>query len=299
VTPLVEAVEAFEAARPRLMSLAFRIVGSHHDAEDAVQTAWARTQAAGTAQVENPDAWFATVTARACLDILRARRRRAELPLLADDVPGGRMSADETFLRREDLSRALLVLLAELSPRQRVAYVLHDLFAVPFDEIATVLDTSTPSAKKLASRARIRLHEAGVGAAADAGTAASGGNEPASARSVDRAEHLEIVEAFLAAARGGDMARMVHLMAPDAVRTADARLLPPGVRTTVRGATEVAEETRAFVDRIAVAVPMLVGGHPAAVIAPGGHPWAIVRFRIEAGLVTGIDISPYAPPASH
>ncbi|MFI1096078.1 sigma-70 family RNA polymerase sigma factor [Streptomyces sp. NPDC020917] len=295
----MEAVEAFESARPRLMSLAFRIVGSHHDAEDAVQTAWARTQAAGTAQVENPDAWFATVTARACLDILRGRRRRAELPLLADDVPSGRMSADEAFLRREDLSRALLVLLAELSPRQRVAYVLHDLFAVPFDEIATVLDTSTPSAKKLASRARIRLHEAGVAAEADAeagsDAAVTSGNGPAPAGGVDRAEHLRIVDAFLAAARGGDIARLVRLMAPDAVRTADAGLLPPGVPATVHGATEVAEETRAFIDRIAVAAPMLVEGRPAAVVAPGGHPWGIVRFRIEAGLVTGIDISPYAP----
>lgn len=264
------------------MSLAFRIVGSHHDAEDAVQTTWVRAQTAGTATVVNPDAWFTTVTARACLDILRGRERRRELPLLSDDIAGDRMSADEAFLRREDLSRAILVLLNELSPRQRVAYVLHDLFAVPFGEIATVLDTNTTSAKKLASRARARLHDAEA-----TGTAA------------DIADHIEIIEAFLAAARGGDIARLISLMAPDAVRTADIRLLPAGARTTVHGAAAIAEETRAFIERIAVAVPVLVRGHPAAVIAPGGHPYALIRFRIEAGLVTRIEISPYAPgPAS-
>lgn len=273
----MELVEHFEAARPRLVSLAHRIVGSHHDAEDAVQTAWTRVQAMDASAVTSLDAWFTTVTARLCLDLLRARKRRGEVPLLSDAVPSDRLGADEAFLRREDVSRALLVVLAELSPKQRVAYVLHDLFSVPFDQVASTLDMNQDAAKKLASRARAKLRDA---------QPVEHGNT---------AEAIEIVEAFLAAARNGDVTRLVTLMAPDAVRTADVRLLPAGARTEVRGATAIAEETRTFVDRIAAAAPALVAGLPGAVIAPGGHPYALIGFRIQAGLVTGIDITSYAP----
>ncbi|MEV4198228.1 sigma-70 family RNA polymerase sigma factor [Micromonospora globbae] len=273
----MDLVEHFEASRPRLLSLAHRIVGSHHDAEDAVQTAWLRAQSADPAQVTNPDGWFTAVTARLCLDLLRARRRRGEVPLTADDVPGEQIAVDEAFLRREEVSRALLVVLGELSPRQRVAYVLHDLFAVPFDQVAAVLDTTAASAKKLASRARLRLEGAGP---ADPGRLG---------------KETDVVDAFLAAARGGDIARLVTLMAPDVVRTADRRLLPAGARAVVRGARAVAEETRAFVDRIASAVPVVVEGRPGALIAPGGHPYALIRIRVRDGLVTGIGVAPYEP----
>ncbi|TDC72290.1 sigma-70 family RNA polymerase sigma factor [Streptomyces hainanensis] len=277
----MELVEHFEAARPRLMSLAYRIVGSHHDAEDAVQTAWTRAQTADMAQVTNPDGWLTTVTARLCLDQLRARQRRAELPLFSEDLDPVELAADEAFLRRENVSRALLVLLAELSPRQRVAYVLHDLFALPFDQVAPVLDTTPISAKKLASRARLRLRGARP---ADPGH---------HAEHAERTEHAEIVSAFLAAARGGDIARLVTLLAPDAVRTAHPRLLPADARAVVHGATAIAEETSAFADRIATAVPILVAGHPGAVIAPGGRPYAVIRFRVNGGRVRRIDITPY------
>ncbi|MDA0566287.1 sigma-70 family RNA polymerase sigma factor [Streptomonospora sp. S1-112] len=281
----MESVELFEAARPRLVSLAHRIVGSRHDAEDAVQTAWLRLSAADpaeTAEVANLEGWLTTVTARVCLDLLRTRRRRGELPLLPDDLPAHRIGADEAFLRREDVSRALLVLLGELSPRQRVAYVLHDLFAVPFEDVAAVLGTSTDAAKKLASRARIRLRDARPGhqGGGDAGHPGQPG-------------HAEVVEAFLAAARGGDIARLTALLAPGAVRRADPRLLPAGAPAEVRGAAAIAEETATFLDRIAVAASVLVGGRPGAVIAPGGHPYALVRFRVAAGRVAEIDIAPY------
>ncbi|MFI5716733.1 sigma-70 family RNA polymerase sigma factor [Nocardia sp. NPDC051750] len=278
----MELVEKFEAARPRLLSLAHRIVGSYHDAEDAVQTAWTRVQAADLSEVVNPDGWFTTVTARLCLDLLRARERRGELPLLLDDVPGEQSSVDEEFLRREEVSRALLVLLGELSPGQRVAYVLHDLFAVPFDRIATVLDTNPAAAKKLASRARSRLR----------------GVRPAEAgHQAEITGHLEIVAAFLAAARGGDIARLVTLLAPDAVRTADLSLLPAGAPGDVRGAGAIAEETKFFADRIRAAVPVLVDGGPGAVIAPGGHPFALIRFRFGDRFITGIEIVRYTPGA--
>lgn len=270
-------VEQFEAARPRLLSLAHRILGSHHDAQDAVQTAWIRAQTTDMTTVANPDGWFSTVTARLCLDLLRTRRRRHELPLPPLDIPSEELGADEAFLNRENVSRALLVLLNELSPRQRVAYVLHDLFAVPFDQIATVLDASPTVAKKLASRARTKLRS----------------DQPAEPG--HDAAQLEVVEAFLAAARGGDLNRLVELMAPDVVRTADPRLLPPGARTHVHGATAVAQETKTFVDRIAAAVPVLVDGRLGAVIAPGGHAYALIDFQIDAGVITKIAITTYTP----
>src|SRR5690606_29112632 len=147
VNPTEELVARFEAARPRLTSLAHRIVGSHHDAEDAVQTAWLRIQTAQPADLDNPDGWFTTTTARLCLDQLRRRERRGEVLRATDDLPGEQSAADEEFLRREDVPRPLLVLPDRLSPRQPVAYVLHDLFAVPFDQVADVLGTSTDAAK--------------------------------------------------------------------------------------------------------------------------------------------------------
>ncbi|MBF6354978.1 sigma-70 family RNA polymerase sigma factor [Nocardia higoensis] len=272
----MEIVDQFEAARPKLTSLAHRIVGSHHDAEDVVQAAWLRIQSARQTDVDNPDGWFTTITARLCLDLLRSRERRDEVFRPAAELPGEQLAADEEFLRREDVSRALLVLLDRLSPRRRVAYVLHDLFAVPFDQVAAVLGTSTDAAKKLAGRARADLRPA----------------EPA--RAAVGADHLAIVEAFLAAARGGDIDRLVTLLAPDAVRTADVRLLPRGAATTVRGARAIAEETRYFLDRIAVTTPVFVDGVAGAVIAPGGHPYAVLRFRFREATITEVDITSYA-----
>jgi RNA polymerase sigma-70 factor (ECF subfamily) len=275
VTDDVDLLDEFEAARPRLLSLAHRIVGSVHDAEDAVQTAWLRTQTAQPGKLDNPDGWFTTVTARLCLDHLRARDRRGELPLLAEAVPGEQIAADEEFLRREDVSRALLVLLGQLTPTQRVAYVLHDLFAVPFDQVAAVLGASPAAAKKLASRARIRLRERNA--------------EP----EPSLVDHARIVDAFLAAARGGDIDRLVALMAPDVVRTVDVDVLPEGAAAAAHGNRTVAEETRHFADRVHASVPMVVDGSPGAVIAPGGHPLAVIRFDIHRGTIARVSIARY------
>ncbi|MFE5738747.1 sigma-70 family RNA polymerase sigma factor [Streptomyces celluloflavus] len=275
----MELIEDFQAARPRLLSLAHRILGSLHDAEDAVQTTWLRARTADWTAVDNPEGWFTTVTARLCLDQLRARDRRGELPLLAESIPDAELAADEEFLRREDVSRALLVLLGRLTPAQRVAYVLHDLFAVPFDQTATVLDTAPANAKKLASRARLRLGEPGA--------------EPR-----ETAGHARIVDAFLTAARGGDIDRLIALMAPGVVRTVDPRLVREGAATEVLGARQVAEETRYFADRIHASVPMLVNGGPGAVIAPGGHPLACLRFEIADGRITRFEITRFRPDDS-
>jgi len=273
----VDLIEKFESARPRLISVAHRIVGTHHDAEDAVQATWIRVQSTDLDEVDNLDGWLTSVTARLCLDQLRTRGRRGEIPLTADHIPGTQLAADEDFLRREQVSRAMLVVLDELSPKQRVAYVLHDLFSVPFEDIAAVLDMTAASAKKLASRARLRLSAA----------------TPATPESRDINSQLEIVEAFLSAARGGDIERLITLMAPDVVRTVDPTLVPSGAATLVHGARAVAEETRSFVDRIVVATALLVDGRVGAVIAPGGHPFAIIRMDTRAGQVTRIDIAPY------
>ncbi|MHA4813808.1 sigma-70 family RNA polymerase sigma factor [Streptomyces aculeolatus] len=279
----MDLTDEFEAARPRLLALAHRILGSFEDADDAVQTAWLRAHATDRSRIANPAAWFTTVTARLCLDQLRSRERRGEMPLLADAIPGGQLAADEEYLRREDVSRALLVLLSRLTAAQRVAYVLHDLFRVPFGEVAVVLDTTPTNAKKLASRARRRLE----------------GVDPASADEAAQAAqvsgHWRIVDAFLAAARRGRIDTLVALMAPDVVRVADPALLPEGGAVEVVGSRAVAEETRSFTDRIHAGIPMLVNGAPAAVVAPGGHGLAALTFDFEDGTITRIEIARLRP----
>ncbi|WNG86453.1 sigma-70 family RNA polymerase sigma factor [Mycobacterium sp. ITM-2016-00317] len=264
----------FEEQRPRLLSLAYRLLGSVHDAEDAVQTAWVRVATAPGAEISNVPAYLTRVVTNVCLDQLRERQRRDRLTQRAEPAATETWAADEEFLRREAVGRALMVLLSRLAPTQRAAYVLHDLFAVPFDEIAGILGVTPAAAKKHASRARARLRpdvaEADIpGAAAD----------------------REVVEAFLRAAAGGDVLGMVALMAPECVRIADPELLPPGTPSTVSGAWAVAEETRLFAERIRCRVPMRRNGHLVDLIAPGGHPLAAIDVDVRAGLVAHITIS--------
>jgi RNA polymerase sigma-70 factor (ECF subfamily) len=268
--------KGFEAERARLFSVAHRVLGSVHDAEDALQTAWLHVQAAPEREIDNMPGWLTTVVTRVCLDQLRDRHRREVLTRRTGSRPTVTDSAaDEEFLLREDVSRALMVLLERLTPPQRVAFVLHDLFTVPFDEIAAILDTSAASAKKHASRARARIRP----------------GPPPVAASADQ-QHQEVVAAFLRAAAGGDIARMIELMAPDCVRIVDSALVPPGTAPSVTGAVAVADETRHFVDRIRCAAPMHVNGRAVHVIAPGGHAWAIIDTETHAGVVTRIAIRP-------
>lgn len=264
-------VAQFEAARSQLTALAFRLLGSIDDAEDAVQSTWIKASTADTDGLRNPAAWLTRVLTRVCLDQLRMRQRRREEPLFADMIPAEALAADEHYLRRENVSRALMVVLEQLTPSQRVAYVLHDLFDIPFGEVAQTLGTSPGNAKKHASRARIRIEQ----------------TEPApTTTSVDPA----VVDAFLAAAAGGDIDRLLALMTDDCVRTADPALVPPGTPAIVTGATAVAEETSVFADRIRASTAMLVDGRRAHVIAPGGHLLAVIDIITRDGRVAGIDI---------
>lgn len=262
----------FVANRPQLIAVAFRLLGSIQDAEDAVQTAWLKAAAADPSEIRNVGAWLTTVTTRICLDQLRARSRRGEQPLDADMLPADVVLADENYLQREHISRALMVVLDCLSPPQRVAYVLHDLFDVPFHDVALMLHTSVDNAKKHASRARRRIEKA---------------QPPETADDVARS----VADAFLAAAAGADFDAMLALMTTDCVRVVDPALVRPGTREVVTGARAIAEETTLFADRIRASVPMVVDGKPIYVIAPGGRLFATLDIGIEGGRVNRIEIA--------
>ena len=261
---LVDLAQRFEADRGRLKSVAFQLLGSLSDAEDAVQAAWLKASRSEYAAVANLTAWLTTITAHEALDQLRARKRRAEQPLDAADERLVAPAADEDALTADSVSRALLVVLDRLPPAQRVAFVLHDVFAMPFETIAELLDRSPAAAKKLASRARGRLH-------------------PAPAVSPQRTtEHVEVVRAFLAASRGGDIDTLVRLLAPDVVRTVDPSLVPADVPIEMRGARAVAEETRRFTDRARAGAVVLIDGHPGVAVAPAGQLIALLRIGLTA-----------------
>jgi RNA polymerase sigma-70 factor (ECF subfamily) len=269
----------FEDDRHRLHSVALHLLGSAADAEDAVQSAWLKASRADLDQVDNVPGWLTTITARVAVDQLRTRSRRAEQSLSQaperDHTPAmAAPAADEEVLRSEAISRALLVVLNQLSPAQRVAFVLHDVFDLPFDQIGPLLDRSPDAAKKLASRARARLHAA-----------------PAE-RPALRAEHLRIVDAFLSASRGGDIPALLQLLAPDVVRRADPVLLPDGVAVEIRGAAEVATETRRFTERTRAGAVLLIDGAPGIAIAPGDRLVALLRVEIGAdGRIHALNIA--------
>ncbi len=252
------------------------MLGSLHDAEDAVQSTWIKTSAVADDGLRNPAAYLTTVLTRECLDQLRKRRHRREGPLPADMLPADVVSADERYLERENISRALMVVLNRLTPAQRVAYVLHDVFGVPFRDIADTLGSTPDAAKKHASRARKRIGGVGRGAV------------------IAGVDDL-VVDAFLAAAADGDTTRMVSLMSDDCSRVADRSLIPEQASATVVGATAVARETTLFVDRIRTSTPMFADGRPVRVIAPGGHELAVIDVTVHDGRVTQIEIDRVGP----
>jgi RNA polymerase sigma factor (sigma-70 family) len=266
--------ERFEAHRPHLRAVAYRMLGSASEADDAVQEAWLRLDRAGAGGVQNLGGWLTTVVARVCLDLLRARTSRREEPL-GEPPPEPTVSPREgtdpehEALLAEGVGLALLVVLDTLTPAERLAFVLHDMFAVPFDEIAQILDRSPAAAKMLASRARRRVQ----------GTATVPDADPTRQRAV--------VEAFLAASRGGDFQALVGLLDPDVVLRADAGAVAMGAAGEVRGAAAVADT---FAGRARFAQPALVDGAAGAVWAPGGQPRVVFAFKIRDGRIVAIDL---------
>ncbi len=269
--------ERFQAQRGRMQGVAYRMLGSLSEAEDAVQETWLRLQRADTSGVQNLAAWLTTVVSRVCLDLLRSRAARRE-DLAGDQVPGDiqdlRPGGDpeQEAVLADSVGRALLVVLDTLGPAERIAFVLHDMFAVPFDEIAPIVDRSPVTAKKLASRARRRVR----------GTPAVSSAELARSR--------RVVEAFLAASRAGDVDAVLAVLAPGVVRVADRAAVAEGRATEVRGARSVAEEIVVFGRNARFADLALVNGAVGLVVAPRGRLRLALEFTVEDGQIAGYEL---------
>jgi RNA polymerase sigma factor (sigma-70 family) len=271
--------ERFEEHRGHLRTVAHRMLGSRDEADDAVQEAWLRLSRSGGNGIDNLGAWLTTVVARVCLNTLRARRARREEPL---DAPGGGPeptarreaggSPDDEVLLADSVGIALLVVLDTLTPAERVAFVLHDMFDLPFDAIAPIVGRSPAAARQLASRARRRVKGAGT------------------AHGADRARQRAVVDAFLAASRDGDFAALVAVLDPDVVLHADGKGIARGAPRELRGATAVAGRASAFKGGARFARPALVDGAPGIVVAPHGRPTAAVRLTIARWKIVEIDV---------
>jgi RNA polymerase sigma-70 factor (ECF subfamily) len=270
----------FEDHRGRLRSVAFRMLGSVSEADDAVQETWLRLSRADAAGVDNLGGWLTTVLGRVCLDMLRARTARREEPLadqpLERAVHGAGPGPEHEALMADSVGLALLVVLDALTPPERLAFVLHDLFGVPFEEIAPIVDRSPAAARQLASRARRRVQGADPDSAAGADhTAAS------------TARRREIVRAFLAASRDGDFEALLELLDPDVVLRADEAAVRSGAAGELRGALAVAEMFRG---RARAARPALVDGSPGLVWLSHGEPRMVFAFTIVDDAVVAIDL---------
>jgi RNA polymerase sigma factor (sigma-70 family) len=266
--------ERFEVHRTHLRAVAYRMLGSLSEADDAVQEAWLRLSRSETSGVENLRGWLTTVVARVCLDQLRSRKARPEEPLGAH-VPDPIVNADEGInpehevLLADSIGLALLVVLETLAPAERVAFVLHDMFDLPFVEIAPIVGRSPAAARQLASRARRRVQ--GVATVPDA----------------DLTRQRVVVDAFLAASRGGDFDALLTVLDPDVVLRADRAAVQAGATSEVRGAAAVA---KTFSGRARAAQPALVNGAVGAVWAPGGRPRVVFGFKITRGKIVEIDL---------
>jgi RNA polymerase sigma factor (sigma-70 family) len=266
----------FQAHRAHLRAVSYRMLGSLAEADDAVQETWLRLTSADTGDVRNLRSWLTTVVSRVCLDMLRARTARRENPL---DVhvpdPVVTAAADdpaEHVLLADSVGLALLVVLDTLSPAERLAFVLHDVFAVPFEQIGSALDRSPAAAKQLASRARHRLRGA---SAPDAS---------------DTARQREVAEAFLAASRSGEFEGLLAVLDPAVVLRVDAGAGPMGPSQLLKGAPQVAAHARRFARLARFAQPVLVNGTLGFLIAPNGRPVTLIGLAVRDGKVTEIDI---------
>jgi RNA polymerase sigma-70 factor, ECF subfamily len=265
--------ERFEAHRSHLNQVAYRMLGSTAEAEDAVQEAWLRLSRTDAAGVENLGGWLTTVVARVCLDLLRARRSRNEEPAGGwelDPVVSIDAGPEEEALLADSVGIALLVVLESLTPAERLAFVLHDMFAVSFDEIGEILERTPEASRQLASRARRRVRGA------------------APATDPDLAEQRRLVDAFLAASRGGDFEALVAVLHPDAVFRLRGGSLEP---VTVHGAEDVARTVLARGARLAhLARPALVNGAAGALVGTPEAPFSVVAFGVAEGRIVSLDV---------
>ena len=287
--------ERFERSRARLRAMAYRMLGSATDADDAVQEAWLRAARSGADDVANLDGWLTTITARVCLDLLRSRRARreewaggAEADFEAGAVaglgPAGVGGPEQEAVLADSVGLALLVVLDRLAPAERVAFVLHDMFGVPFGEIAQITGRSSDGARQLASRARRRVR----GSAGQDGAPGEAGGGPVSAGRLAR--QRAVAEAFIAASRAGDLEALLAVLDPDVVLHADAAAVPSGRPAELRGAAAVAHGARLSAGRSRDSFLALVDGVPGIVHAPGGRVMTVLAFSYRGDRISGVEV---------
>ncbi|SCL38069.1 RNA polymerase sigma-70 factor, ECF subfamily [Micromonospora rhizosphaerae] len=269
--------ERFEEHRTRLRAVAYRMLGSLSEADDAVQEAWLRVSRADTGSVENLAGWLTTVVARVCLNVLRARQSRLEEPLgvhMPDPIISNEDQDDpeREALLADSVGLALLVVLETLTPAERLAFVLHDMFAVPFEEIAPMIERSPAAARQLASRARRRVQ----------------GRAPAP--DPDLRQQREVVDAFFAAARDGDFDALVAVLDPDVVLRADGGAARGRPTVVIHGARAVAGQALTFTRLAPFVRPALVNGAAGVVVAAGGRALSVMGFAVAHGKIVAIDV---------
>jgi RNA polymerase sigma factor (sigma-70 family) len=269
--------DRFEEHRAHLRGVAYRMLGSLTEADDAVQATWLRLSRSGADEIENLGGWLTTIVARVCLNMLRSRNVRREESFgvhLPDPVisPAGQLHPEEEALLADSVGLALLVVLGTLAPAERLAFVLHDMFALPFEEIAPMLGRTPAAARQLASRARRRVKGADIPAP-----------DP------DLARQREVVDAFFLAARGGDFDALVALLDPDVVLRTEAGVRRPAASRVIQGAAAVAGQALVGAQPRAHLHPALVNGAAGVVISVGGRPVAVMGFTVADGKIVEID----------
>ena len=278
----------FEGNRARLRAMAYRMLGSANDAEDAIQEAWIHVAGADADDVANLDGWFTTIVARVCLDMLRSRKSRREEPAGEDvscvagaaDPAGGAEAGgpEQEAVLADSVGIALLVVLDRLAPAERVAFVLHDMFGVPFGEIAGITGRSADAARQLASRARRRVRGEESGPAGDLGAAER------------LSRQRTVAEAFLSASRSGDLAALLAVLDPDVVLVADEAAVRPGFTRELRGADAVGRGARSAAALSRQSFVALVDGVPGIVYAPRGTVTTVLAFTYAGDKISGIDV---------
>jgi RNA polymerase sigma factor (sigma-70 family) len=267
----------FAEHREHLRAVAYRMLGSTTEADDALQDAWLRASRAGADDIDNVAGWLTTIVSRVCLNMLRARNTRRvdeRVPPLPDPVVTLESDErpDEEVLMADSVGLALLVVLDTLNPAERLAFVLHDMFGLPFEEIAPMVDRSPVATRQLASRARRRVR-----------------GSPVSSPEVDPRRQRAVVEAFFAAARQGDFDGLVAVLDPDVVLRSDGGDARPALSMAVRGADEVAAKAMMFAVPAAHLEPVRVNGNAGALVLMGGSPVSLMSFTVDGGAIVAID----------